>query len=129
MTQTRGGAEQRPGKSRRLRVRGKHPGAGAGDIVFFSSRRRHTRYWRDWSSDVCSSDLTYFCVRRRRRPRAPSSPTLGTGEGPRVRHADRYDVVVVGAGPAGAAAARSLAPDPQSGVVGERVEFGGGRVI
>src|SRR3712207_7606585 len=26
---------------------------------FFSSRRRHTRYWRDWSSDVCSSDLTW----------------------------------------------------------------------
>src|SRR5258707_9912844 len=25
---------------------------------FFPSRRRHTRYWRDWSSDVCSSDLT-----------------------------------------------------------------------
>src|SRR3712207_5580454 len=24
---------------------------------FFSSRRRHTRYWRDWSSDVCSSDV------------------------------------------------------------------------
>src|SRR5947209_12312849 len=24
---------------------------------FFSCRRRHTRYWRDWSSDVCSSDL------------------------------------------------------------------------
>src|SRR5947209_9340186 len=23
----------------------------------FSSERRHTRYWRDWSSDVCSSDL------------------------------------------------------------------------
>src|SRR3712207_7197066 len=22
-------------------------------IFFFSSRRRHTRYWRDWSSDVC----------------------------------------------------------------------------
>src|SRR5215217_9228667 len=28
------------------------------DCCFFSSRRRHTRYWRDWSSDVCSSDLT-----------------------------------------------------------------------
>src|SRR3712207_9281723 len=28
-------------------------------MFFFSSRRRHTRYWRDWSSDVCSSDLTY----------------------------------------------------------------------
>src|SRR5690606_41119662 len=25
---------------------------------FFSSRRRHTRFSRDWSSDVCSSDLT-----------------------------------------------------------------------
>src|SRR5437762_8996136 len=25
---------------------------------FFSSRRRHTRYIGDWSSDVCSSDLT-----------------------------------------------------------------------
>src|SRR6266542_7089422 len=24
---------------------------------FFSSRRRHTRCYRDWSSDVCSSDL------------------------------------------------------------------------
>src|SRR2546421_12007293 len=28
-------------------------------ILFFSSRRRHTRSDRDWSSDVCSSDLTY----------------------------------------------------------------------
>src|SRR5690606_40466677 len=30
------------------------------DVVrdfFFSSRRRHTRFSRDWSSDVCSSDL------------------------------------------------------------------------
>src|SRR5438445_2475399 len=27
-------------------------------VFFFSSRRRHTRYWRDWSSDVCSSDLS-----------------------------------------------------------------------
>src|SRR6266487_6097064 len=25
---------------------------------FFSSRRRHTRWTGDWSSDVCSSDLT-----------------------------------------------------------------------
>src|SRR5690606_40679266 len=28
-------------------------------FFFFSSRRRHTRFSRDWSSDVCSSDL-YF---------------------------------------------------------------------
>src|SRR2546422_8085579 len=27
-------------------------------LFFFSSRRRHTRCSRDWSSDVCSSDLT-----------------------------------------------------------------------
>src|SRR3712207_3639757 len=26
-------------------------------VFFFSSGRRHTRYWSDWSSDVCSSDL------------------------------------------------------------------------
>src|SRR6266511_3100588 len=26
-------------------------------FFFFSSRRRHTRFSRDWSSDVCSSDL------------------------------------------------------------------------
>ena len=26
-------------------------------LISPESRRRHTRYWRDWSSDVCSSDL------------------------------------------------------------------------
>src|SRR5690606_39987798 len=31
-------------------------------FFFFSSRRRHTRFSRDWSSDVCSSDLcSYVC--------------------------------------------------------------------
>src|SRR3712207_6551992 len=35
-------------------------------LVFFSSRRRHTRYWRDWSSDVCSSDLGDRSDRARR---------------------------------------------------------------
>src|SRR3712207_8017185 len=39
-------------------------------FFFFSSRRRHTRYWRDWSSDVCSSDLW---------------PHAGEGEGERDR--------------------------------------------
>src|SRR5699024_12014440 len=29
------------------------------EIFFYSSRRRHTRSKRDWSSDVCSSDLIY----------------------------------------------------------------------
>src|SRR5437868_15222756 len=31
--------------------------AGRFNLFFFSSRRRHTRSKRDWSSDVCSSDL------------------------------------------------------------------------
>src|SRR3712207_7729102 len=34
-------------------------------FFFFSSRRRHTRYWRDWSSDVCSSDLQGHAEARR----------------------------------------------------------------
>src|SRR5207253_4993617 len=39
---------------------------------FFSSRRRHTRWPRDWSSDVCSSDLrriSNYCIEPRRRAR------------------------------------------------------------
>src|SRR5919107_1979921 len=40
-------------------------------LFFFSSRRRHTRYWRDWSSDVCSSDLV------------AGAACVGTGVGPR----------------------------------------------
>src|SRR5947209_4578121 len=63
---------------------------------FFSSRRRHTSYWRDWSSDVCSSDLASWSGDRLRQtgpcwrsrsplqeasspaaiPPAPSSPSL-----------------------------------------------------
>src|SRR5438105_10961639 len=37
-------------------------------FFFFSSRRRHTRSTRDWSSDVCSSDLSST---RRTRSLAP----------------------------------------------------------
>src|SRR5437867_6413553 len=36
-----------------------------GVAFFFSSRRRHTRSYGDWSSDVCSSDLVFnqsFCI-------------------------------------------------------------------
>src|SRR5690606_40700523 len=32
-------------------------------FFFFSSRRRHTRFSRDWSSDVCSSDLEIYARR------------------------------------------------------------------
>src|SRR5437867_12529741 len=37
-------------------------------FFFFSSRRRHTRSYGDWSSDVCSSDLNTAAGRRRGAP-------------------------------------------------------------
>src|SRR5699024_11354450 len=43
---------------------------------FFSSRRRHTRSKRDWSSDVCSSDLPLVS----RDGRCGSSVALSLGE-------------------------------------------------
>src|SRR5690606_41372086 len=36
-------------------------------IIFFSSRRRHTIFSRDWSSDVCSSDLACCTLSRTMR--------------------------------------------------------------
>src|SRR5439155_16978373 len=36
---------------------GRRRGPHRWSTFFFSSRRRHTRWPRDWSSDVCSSDL------------------------------------------------------------------------
>src|SRR5437868_10518502 len=59
-------------------------------FFFFSSRRRHTRSKRDWSSDVCSSDLwkvppttapcpTCSCARW---PPAPSSSIPPTSDAP-----------------------------------------------
>src|SRR5437762_11776841 len=41
-------------------------------FLFFSSRRRHTRYIGDWSSDVCSSDLS-----ARGRPASARSAEAG----------------------------------------------------
>src|SRR6266478_2190333 len=43
-------------------------------LFFFSSRRRHTRFDCDWSSDVCSSDLT-LCDGSRSGSRARNSNT------------------------------------------------------
>src|SRR2546422_3099935 len=46
---------------------------------FFSSRRRHTRCSRDWSSDVCSSDLVKGSERRRtNRLRAAATPNISS---------------------------------------------------
>src|SRR2546430_11207891 len=50
---------------------------------FLSSRRRHTRFDCDWSSDVCSSDL---CSRRGRASpsrRSRTAPSIGRVDGAR----------------------------------------------
>src|SRR5699024_12870964 len=44
---------------------------------FFSSRRRHTRSKRDWSSDVCSSDLEDHVLDQCRRTRMADRNTRG----------------------------------------------------
>src|SRR3989440_8152423 len=64
-------------------------------FFFFSSRRRHTRSDRDWSSDVCSSDL--HAAERQQPPRegeevgilvaAPRHPALLAVGGVGVREA------------------------------------------
>src|SRR6266542_2510910 len=45
-------------------------------FFFFSSRRRHTRCYRDWSSDVCSSDLSAPRTRPPIVPYVSSRPTI-----------------------------------------------------
>src|SRR5947209_16284186 len=82
-------------------------------FFFFSSRRRHTRYWRDWSSDVCSSDLrsvarTSSCLTA---PRLPCTPIAGSRSSSRpfAKSSRRRD----GSAPAMAGAA-SMGASPQS---------------
>src|SRR5204862_5548843 len=63
---------------------------------FFSSRRRHTRSLRDWSSDVCSSDLQGDTderdeaerKRRRQRLARQAGQHIADGAGGGERHAE-----------------------------------------
>src|SRR5216684_7856875 len=43
-------------------------------LFFFSSRRRHTRCSRDWSSDVCSSDLSVVSLNTKKKHRSEDRP-------------------------------------------------------
>src|SRR6478736_9826686 len=66
-------------------------------FFFFSSRRRHTRFDCDWSSDVCSSDLQIGVV---------AAAQWGTSPDGIVRHGhalviDAWGTVLADAGPAG----------------------------
>src|SRR5690349_23705803 len=57
-----------------------HPSSSAFFLFFFSSRRRHTRSLRDWSSDVCSSDLRELADEF--SPKSTSRPSLDRRPGP-----------------------------------------------
>src|SRR2546430_7583773 len=62
-------------------------------FFFFSSRRRHTRFDCDWSSDVCSSDLGTSSTKVSPRSSQPS-PTLrfaAMGSGPADRKSTRLN--------------------------------------
>src|SRR3712207_9222456 len=97
--------------------------------MFFSSRRRHTRYWRDWSSDVCSSDL-----HAARRPCAAATTVRGPpprawkGSSRRAARAaslHRADGRSTGIGPI----CLYLYFDWESVVLGKSVDLGGRRII
>src|SRR5256886_6573430 len=49
-------------------------------FFFFSSRRRHTRFDCDWSSDVCSSDLEHALAVKRRQQQTALTEMLGAVE-------------------------------------------------
>src|SRR2546430_9406532 len=56
-------------------------------VFFFSSRRRHTRFDCDWSSDVCSSDLPRYAPAPRTSsggaaPERTSAASTGARRGP-----------------------------------------------
>src|SRR3712207_2014074 len=60
-------------------------------VFFFSSRRRHTRYWRDWSSDVCSSDLSHPQAEGYRGDVNCTGPRACYDEGKRAAEALSFD--------------------------------------
>src|SRR5438105_12272381 len=82
---------------------------------FFSSRRRHTRSTRDWSSDVCSSDLLLRALRHLRQHAFPLRRLGG------IRLAE-----VPAASFRGAGAARARSEERR---VGKSGDGGGGRMM
>src|SRR5437868_431394 len=61
-------------------------------FFFFSSRRRHTRSKRDWSSDVCSSDLTFCKAAGMAEAAGPVLP--GTAGAPSVPAASKSAAIL-----------------------------------
>src|SRR5690625_6380333 len=65
-------------------------------FFFFSSRRRHTRWPRDWSSDVCSSDLEISSCDAEDVDRAVAAAgaSFAAGVWSRMHPADRREVLM-----------------------------------
>src|SRR3712207_8316818 len=96
-------------------------------VLFFSSRSRHTSYWRDWSSDVCSSDLAVEGVEHR-----PGDGRGGRRAEPGLLHDHRDGPLRLVGGGEPDEERRLLggglgAQDRKSVVKGKRVNLGGSR--
>src|SRR2546422_10558260 len=92
-------------------------------FFFFSSRRRHTRCSRDWSSDVCSSDLGDDL-----EPYAIRGDGFERIAGLRIRRGGELAQLIAGLGrPVLRAELERL--DRKSVVEGKRVDLGGRRII
>src|SRR3712207_7808430 len=104
---------------------------GVTSLCLFASRRRHTRYWRDWSSDVCSSDLgapvcvpSWTCVLPSLLVAARSGGDAGGHRGfshHRFRAAVAFGHLALGFG--------QELRDRKSVVLGKSVDLGGRRII
>src|SRR3712207_9053242 len=88
-------------------------------MIYASSRRRHTRYWRDWSSDVFSSDL-------RGASRGTTGGAVGSWSGAGRGCAGMG--WVLRAGPP-SRPSRQRVQDRKSVVWGTSVDLGGRRII
>src|SRR2546428_4552543 len=105
-----------------------------GLFVLFSSRRRHTRCDRDWSSDVCSSDLTGMNAEFvRERLFKPFETTKSAGMGIGVYESAQYvkslgGEIRVDSAPAVGTKVLVLL-DRESGVEGKSGDLGGRRII
>src|SRR5258707_13590197 len=97
-------------------------------FFFLSGKRRHTRYWRDWSSDVCSSDLDGG-VSVDGYGHAADFAGLKGGKGGGNEISDVAVTVYGDTAIAIGAWTGKGVEDPKSAGVGKRVDLGGRRLI
>src|SRR5690606_40699798 len=95
-------------------------------VFFFSSRRRHTRFSRDWSSDVCSSDLSSSSTRRGTDVTLEGGPRAGARpDDAALRVRAVVDVPVDDLVPVGEGTRRSVAERSEERRVGKESTKGG----